>query len=77
MVIFFQEIVLMIIIWLLRTISTLSELFNSLLGIQSIHYQNNEIDLLKYFLSNSKINNIFSSIFIITIFCVIFLLLYQ
>ncbi len=76
MVIFFQEIVLMIIIWLLRTISTLSELFNSLLGIQSIHYQNNEIDLLKYFLSDSKINNIFSSIFIITIFlCAIFIII--
>lgn len=73
MLIYFQEIVLTIIIWMLRMIQGLIEIFNSVLGIDTIMYNNEEMSMLEYIINDSRITNIFWTIFIITIFlCSIF-----
>lgn len=73
MLIYFQEIVLTIIIWMLRMIQGLIEICNSVLGIDTIMYKNNKMNMLEYIINDSRITNIFWTIFVITIFlCSIF-----
>lgn len=73
MLIYFQEIVLTIIIWILRMIQGLIEICNSVLGIDTLMYNNEKMNMLEYIINDSRITNIFWIIFIITIFlCSIF-----
>lgn len=75
MLIYFQEIIFTIIMAILKMIQGLIEISNSILGIEPINYNNEEITLLEYFINNVKVNNIFWTIFIITIFlCSIFVI---
>lgn len=75
MLIYFQEIIFTIIMAILKMIQGLIEISNSILGIEPINYNNEEITLLEYFINSVKVNNIFWTIFIITIFlCSIFVI---
>jgi len=76
MQIYFQEILILIIIWILRMIECISEIFNTLLGLNIV--SNNEpIDALQFLLNDSKIIMIFSITFIITLFISIICTIYS
>ncbi len=68
MVIFFQEIVLLIIIWILRIIEGIIEIFNIIFGIDNLVYNSKEINIIDFLITDSKMINIFYSILLITVF---------
>lgn len=75
MLIFFQEFIFSIILWVLRMIEGILEIFNILLGINIINANDEKEEIISYLINDSKILTIFISIFFITIFlCLIFII---
>lgn len=67
MLIYFQELILQIILWILRMVEGIFEIYNTLLGMEiTSNYEKQ--DVLLFIIKDSKLLIIFVSIFIITIF---------
>lgn len=67
MVIFLQEFVLQIFLWLLKAIDGIMELFSSLTGVQTVQYQGQEVNLVEFFIGDSTIAKVFWCVFILAI----------
>lgn len=67
MLIFFKEWLLQIIIWSLNLIDKIIEIFSHTISLETFIFQFDTINSIEYFLKHSMINNLFSTIFVLTI----------
>ena len=59
MIIFLQEFVLQIFLWILKAVDGIMELFSSLTGISAINYKGQEINLIEFLVGDSTISKVF------------------
>ena len=67
MIIFLQEFVLQIFIWLLQAIDGIMELFSGLTGVSTINYRGQEINLVEFLVGDSTVSKVFWCVFILAI----------
>ena len=67
MVIFLQEFVLQIFLWLLQAIDGIMELFSGLTGVRTINYRGQEINLVEFLVGDSTVSKVFWCVFILAI----------
>ena len=67
MIIFLQEFVLQIFLWILKAVDGIMELFSSLTGISAINYKGQEINLIEFLVGDSTISKVFWCVFILAI----------
>ena len=67
MVIFLQEFVLQIFLWLLQAIDGIMELFSGLTGVSTINYRGQEINLVEFLVGDSTVSKVFWCVFILAI----------
>ena len=67
MIIFLQELVLQIYLWLLQAIDGIMELFSGLTGISTINYRGQEINLVEFLVGGSTVSKVFWCVFILAI----------
>ena len=67
MVIFLEELVLILFLWMLKMIDGIMELFSAISGVTNISYQGQEVNILEFLLGDSTVGTIFWCIFILAI----------
>ncbi len=67
MVIFFQELILLLFLWILRMIDGLMEIFSAISGITDVTYQGTRVNIIEFLVSNSTVGTIFWCIFILAV----------
>lgn len=67
MVIFLQEFVLQIFLWLLKALDGIMELFSVLTGMSEVNYQGQQINLVEFLVGDSTIAKVFWCVFILAI----------
>lgn len=67
MLIFFQELIMQVFLWILRAIDGIMELFSALSGITKINYKGEQINLVEFLVGNSTISKVFWCVFILAI----------
>lgn len=67
MLIFFQEIIMLIFLWVLRVIDGFMGLFSVLTGVQTIEYRGQEMNIVEILFGDSIVGRIFWCMFILAI----------
>ena len=67
MLIFLQELVLQVFIWLLRLADGIMEIFSSVVGVASVDYQGSQVNLIEFVIANKSVTNIFWCVFLLAI----------
>ena len=67
MLIFFQELILQVFLWILRAIDGIMELFSALSGVTKINYKGEQINLVEFLVGDSTISKVFWCVFILAI----------
>ena len=67
MLIFFQELIMQVFLWILRAIDGIMELFSALSGITKINYRGEQINLVEFLVGDSTISKVFWCVFILAI----------
>lgn len=67
MLIFFQELIMQVFLWILRAIDGIMELFSALSGITKINYKGKQINLVEFLVGDSTISKVFWCVFILAI----------
>ena len=67
MLIFFQELIMQVFLWILRAIDGIMELFSALSGITKINYQGEQINLVEFLVGDSTVSKVFWCVFILAI----------
>ncbi len=67
MIIYLQEFLLQIFLWILRALDGITELFSSLTGITKISYRGQEINLIEFLVGDSTVSKVFWCVFILAI----------
>lgn len=67
MLIFFQELIMQVFLWILRAIDGIMELFSALSGITKINYKGEQINLVEFLVGDSTISKVFWCVFILAI----------
>ena len=55
MLIFLQELVLQVFIWLLRLADGIMEIFSSVVGVASVDYQGSQVNLIEFVIANKSV----------------------
>lgn len=67
MIIFFQELMLLLFLWTLRLVDGLNELFSAIAGIIPVKYNGSNVNIIESAVSNATVTNIFWCVFILAI----------
>lgn len=67
MMIFFQELILLVFLWVLRVIDGFMSLFSVLTGVKSIQYRGQELNIVEMLFGDSIVSRIFWCMFILAI----------
>ena len=67
MLIFLQEFVLQIFLWLLKLIDGIMEIFSAISGITDVTYQGEKVNIIEYLVGDSTVGTIFWCVFILAI----------
>ncbi len=59
MLIFLQEIALQLFLWLLQLIDGLMEIFSAILGVATVAYQGEQVNLIELIVGDSTIGTVF------------------
>lgn len=72
MLVFWEEILMYLLVRALKLIEDILDIFSYSINLDIMYYQNNKVNILELLISNTIIENIFWSIFILTIglFCI-------
>ncbi|MFQ9737717.1 MAG: hypothetical protein ACLR06_08255 [Christensenellaceae bacterium] len=65
MIIFFQELILQLFLWLLKLIDGIMSIFSSIAGIVKIDYRGEEVNLLEFIIGDSTVGTIFWCVFLL------------
>lgn len=67
MLIFFQQLCLLLFLWLLKLVDGLMEIFSAISGITDVTYKGEKVNIIEFFAGDSTVNTIFWCIFILAI----------
>lgn len=67
MLIFFQQLCLLLFLWLLKLVDGLMEIFSAISGITDVTYKGEKVNIIEFLAGDSTINTIFWCIFILAI----------
>lgn len=67
MIIFLQELVLQLFLWLLRMIDGMMDIFSAMTGITDVVYNGQRINLIEYLVNSTGVNSIFWCVFILAV----------
>ena len=67
MLIFFQQLCLLLFLWLLKLVDGLMEIFSAISGITDVTYKGEKVNIIEFLAGDSTVNTIFWCIFILAI----------
>lgn len=67
MLVFFQELVMLIFLWFLRLIDGIMEIFSAIAGITDVMLQGEKVNIIEYLVGNSTVGTIFWCVFILAV----------
>ena len=67
MLIFFQELCLLVFLWVLRLVDGIMEIFSSVAGIADVNYNGENVNIIEYALSGGTLNTIFWCVLILAV----------
>ena len=67
MLIFFQQLCLLLFLWLLKLVDGLMEIFSGISGITDVTYKGEKVNIIEFLAGDSTVNTIFWCIFILAI----------
>lgn len=67
MIIFLEELVLMLFLWMIKMIDGIMELFSAISGVTNINYHGREVNIIEFLVGDSTVGTIFWCIFILAI----------
>lgn len=67
MLIFFQQLCLLLFLWLLKLVDGLMEIFSAISGISDVTYKGEKVNIIEFLAGDSTVNTIFWCIFILAI----------
>ena len=67
MLIFFQQLCLLLFLWLLKLVDGLMEIFSAISGITDVTYKGENVNIIEFLAGDSTVNTIFWCIFILAI----------
>lgn len=67
MLVFFQELVMLIFLWFLRLIDGIMEIFSAIAGITDVTLQGEKVNIIEYLVGNSTVGTIFWCVFILAV----------
>lgn len=67
MIIFFQELVLQLFLWMLKVIDGIMEIFSAIAGITDVTYHGQEVNIIEFIVGDSTVGTIFWCIFILAV----------
>lgn len=67
MIIFFQELVLLLFLWMLRLIDGIMEIFSAISGITDVTYQGQKVNIIEYLVGSTGVSTIFWCVFILAV----------
>lgn len=67
MLIFFQELILQLFLWLLKAIDGLMDIFGAMTGVTAVMYHGQRVNIIEYLVSSTGVNSIFWCVFILAV----------
>ena len=67
MIIFFQELLLQLFLWLLKLIDGIMEIFGAISGVATVSYQGQQVNILELLIGNSTVGTVFWYVFIMAV----------
>lgn len=67
MIIFFQELVLQLFLWMLKVIDGIMEIFSAIAGITDVTYHGQKVNIIEFIVGDSTVGTIFWCIFILAV----------
>lgn len=67
MIIFLQEFVLQLFLWLLRMVDGLMDIFSAMTGITDVMYHGQKVNLIEYLVNSTGVSSIFWCVFILAV----------
>ena len=67
MLIFFQELVMLLFLWLLRVIDGIMEIFSAIAGVTDVSLNGEKVNIIEYLIGGSTVGTIFWCVFILSV----------
>ena len=67
MLIFFQELIMLLFLWFLRLIDGIMEIFSSIAGVTDVTVQGERVNIIEYLVGDSTVGTIFWCVFILAV----------
>lgn len=67
MLIFFQELVMLLFLWMLKLIDGIMEIFSAISGIIKVNYQGEQVNMIEFIIGDSTVGIIFWCVFILAV----------
>ena len=61
MLIFFQELILLLFLWFLKVIDGIMEIFSAIAGVTDVTYQGERVNIIEFIVGDSTVGTIFWS----------------
>lgn len=67
MLIFFQELILLLFLWFLKVIDGIMEIFSAIAGVTDVTYQGEKVNIIEFIVGDSTVGTIFWCVFILAV----------
>lgn len=67
MLIFFQELILLLFLWFLKVIDGIMEIFSAIAGVTDVTYQGERVNIIEFIVGDSTVGTIFWCVFILSV----------
>lgn len=67
MIIFIEELILLLFLWLLKLLDGLMEIFSAISGIATVNYHGTQVNLIEFIIGDSTVGTIFWCVFILAV----------
>ena len=67
MLIFFQELILLLFLWFLKVIDGIMEIFSAIAGVTDVTYQGKSVNIIEFIVGDSTVGTIFWCVFILAV----------
>lgn len=67
MIIFFEELILQLFLWMLKLIDGIMEIFSAISGVATVNYHGTQVNLIEFIVGDSTVGTIFWCVFILAV----------
>lgn len=67
MLIFFQELILLLFLWFLKVIDGIMEIFSAIAGVTDVTYQGERVNIIEFIVGDSTVGTIFWCVFVLAV----------